>query len=423
MKKTILALVLVACTTISFSQTKADFDAAITRFQHFYNSQQTDSIYNMLSDKGKSMMTAEQAAKAFGGIYKQFGNLKSFEITKQKDALTIYKTVFDNQVLSLYISLDKDDKLETFRFIPYKDETTDEAVKKEKSNFIFKAPSGNIYGTLTMPAGDKKVPVVLIIAGSGPTDRDCNNSISGKTNAFVMLADSLQKAGIASVRYDKRGIGESADAQKDEESLRFAYFINDAIGFIQMLKKDPRFSEVYVLGHSEGALIGAIASGEENVAGFISVSGSGENMDELIEKQYSAESKESGEKATVILDSLKAGYTVKEIDPDMYLLFHPSIQPYLRSLLKYDPREEIKKLTIPVLIVQGTTDLQVSVADANNLKKACHHAKLELVDGMNHVLKQAPADRGQNFATYDKPDLPLSPGLMPGIVAFVYHSK
>src|ERR1039458_5175505 len=125
----------------------------------------------------------------------------------------------------------------------------------------------------------------------------------------------------------------------------------------------------------------------------------------------------------VILDSLKKGYTVTDIPGDLNSLFYASVQPYLTSWLKYNPQAEIKKLKMPVLIVQGTTDLQVEKQEAELLKKSNPNAKINLVSGMNHVLKQAPMDREQNFATYNNPDLPLSPGLMPDIIQFIHHSK
>jgi hypothetical protein len=422
MKRNILLVVVMLATSALGAQTKADLDAMVAKFRIYLNEQQPDSFYQMFSEQAKKSLTPEKAAQVLSGVYQQYGNLSSYELLHEDAGMATYKLTLERTKITLLIGLNKDIKMETFRFLPSKDESATDTVKKEKSNFIYKSPAGNIYGTLALPTGSKKVPVVLIIAGSGPTDRDCNSALGLTSNAFLMLADSLQKAGIASVRYDKRGVGESKAAVKDEASLRFDDYINDAIGIIKMLKEDPRFSGVYVLGHSEGSLIGMIAAGRESVAGYISVAGAGENLGKIAERQYSAQSDELGKKAKVILDSLKKGYTVKDIDPGLKMLFHPSIQPYLRSALRYDPSVEIKKLKIPVVIIQGTNDLQISVADAEMLKKANRKAKLILVDGMNHVLKQAPADREQNFATYNKPELPLSPAFMPGIISFVRHN-
>ena len=205
--------------------------------------------------------------------------------------------------------------------------------------------------------------------------------------------------------------------------MRFGNYVDDAEGFIKQLKKDSRFSKVIIAGHSEGSLVGMIAAQKEKVAGFISISGASERVDKVIEQQLHAQSADLEDKATVILDSLKRGLLVKNVDPMLSNLFSPAIQPYMISWLKYEPKQEIKKLTIPVLILQGTTDMQVGVAEARELKKAYPKATLKIIEGMNHPLKQAPADREQNAATYINPKLPLSPGLMTSIVNFIEGIK
>ena len=422
MKKLALLIVLSLYVPVCFAQTHADIDAAIARFQNFFNHQQTDSIYNMLSERSKGLMTLEKTKQVFTQLTSQLGEMKSYEYVKEGTGMSVYKTKFTNATLSLFISLNKENKLETFRFLPYKADTT--PVQHEVSNIVLKTATGSIFGTLLMPDGGKKVPVVLIIAGSGPTDRNGNSVQVGlSSNAYKMLADSLKKAGIASVRYDKRGVEESAGALQAEDSIRFDDIVNDAAGFIKMLKEDSRFSKVVVLGHSEGSLVGMIAAKKEKVAAYISVSGIAERADKVLEKQISAQSAELAASATVILDSLDKGMLVKNVPATLASLFRPSIQPYLISWLKYEPRQEIKHLSIPVLIVQGTTDLQVSVDEAEQLKKAYPKATLKIITGMNHPLKQSPEDRTKNVATYSNPSLPLSPGLMPAIVSFIEEVK
>ena len=117
--------------------------------------------------------------------------------------------------------------------------------------------------------------------------------------------------------------------------------------------------------------------------------------------------------------SLLAGKAVANVNPDLYALFRPSVQPYLISEYKYDPAKEIAKLRIPVLIVQGTHDIQVDVKDARLLAAADPRAKLLLIDGMNHILVDAPAERAANIATYSEPQLPLDPHLVPAIARFL----
>jgi pimeloyl-ACP methyl ester carboxylesterase len=237
---------------------------------------------------------------------------------------------------------------------------------------------------------------------------------------YKMLADSLLLHGIASLRYDKRGVGESKAVVKSEASGKFEDLVDDAAGFIKMLKADHRFSKVIVLGHSEGSLIGMIAAGRTKSDAFISVAGPGERIDKIIERQLAAQSPQLAAEATVIFDSLGRGYAVQKPDQELLFLFRPSVQPYLMSWLRYDPREEIKKLAQPVMILQGATDIQVSIQDAQLLKKAKPDAVLKLVAGMNHILKQASADRQKNMATYSMPDLPLDAELVGDIAAFVH---
>jgi len=264
-----------------------------------------------------------------------------------------------------------------------------------------------LYGTLELPATGRQVPVVLFIAGSGPTDRDGNNPMM-TNNVYRITADSLQRRGIASLRYDKRGIGKSKTAGSREADLRFEHYINDAAAWIRMLKQDGRFSSVTVLGHSEGSLIGMIAAAQAGADGFISAAGAGEPADQVLKRQLAQQAPQLAETCNAIIDSLKAGHTVTSVNPLLYSLFRPDVQPYLISWFRYDPQAEIAKLTIPTLIIQGTTDLQVTTADAAMLAKAQEKAQLKIITGMNHIFRDAPNDVQQNFATYSNPDLPVN---------------
>lgn len=415
MKKAILSLLLLGCGSFAFAQTRVDYDAAVSRFQHFYNLNQTDSIYGMMSERAHKMLSLDRTKLVFKQVH-QYGDLKSYEYMRSDNGLYYYKSVFETTVLTFLVGLDKDNKLETFRLLPYAADTT-------ASNYnITTDKGGRLYGTLTLPLPptNKKVPVVLLIAGSGPTDRDGNSTMGVSANTYKMIADSLQHAGIACVRFDKRGVAASAAALDNESGLRFEDMVSDAEGYIKKMREDSRFSKVYILGHSEGSLVGMLAAEKEHVAGYISVSGIAERADKIMELQIKAQSEEVAAKATVLLDSIRNGYTVENVPEELAALLHKSVQPYLRSWLKYVPGEEIKKVKEPILILQGTTDIQVEVAQAELLKKASPHAKLTIIKGMNHILKTAPADRQENMATYKDPALPLSTGLMGAIVGFVH---
>lgn len=283
---------------------------------------------------------------------------------------------------------------------------------------ILETGSGQIHGTLMIPAGVEKPTVALIHAGSGPTDRNGNNPVMAN-NSLKMLAEGLAEAGIASLRFDKRGIAESTAAAKSELELRFETYIEDAAAWIRQLKRDNRFSSVLVLGHSEGALIGMIAARQAEAAAMISIACTGKKAGDVLKEQIAASSPMATPMTTPIIESLEAGKTVDNVSPLLASLFRPSVQPYLISWFKYDPPEELKKLSMPVLIVHGTTDIQVPVAHVELLAQAKPDAKLVVIEGMNHMLKEAPEERMANIATYSMPDRPLPAGLLEAIVDFV----
>jgi pimeloyl-ACP methyl ester carboxylesterase len=290
----------------------------------------------------------------------------------------------------------------------------------KESEIVLKTPTGDISGTLTSPAKSGKSPVVIIIAGSGPTDRDCNSPLGVKTNAYKMLAEGLAGNGISVLRFDKRGIGKSNTSMTSESDLRFETYINDVVEWINLLKKDKRFSKIILLGHSEGSLIGMVAAEQPGISKFISVAGAGSPADKILQDQLKKQlSPKLLEESDKILDSLKSGKTVSKVNPILVSLYRPSVQPYLISWLKYDPAKEISKLKIPVLIIQGNTDIQISVDDARLLSEAKPDAKLLIIENMNHILKEAEADRQKNLATYNQPELPLKKGLVEAITSFI----
>lgn len=276
--------------------------------------------------------------------------------------------------------------------------------------------TGDIQGSMMLPLNKTSVPVVLIISGSGPTDRDGNNPMM-KNNSLRMLAEALANKGIASVRYDKRGIAASTPSGKAESDLRFDFYVQDARDWVGMLKKDKRFSKVFIAGHSEGSLIGMIAA--QGADGYISIAGAGFPADEVLRKQLAQLPDAVKDQVFSMMDSLKAGKELKDVDPSLYSLFRPSVQPYMISWFKYNPQTEIKKLTVPILIIQGTTDIQVGVEDAKSLSAAAPKAQLHIIEGMNHIFKKAGDDKQENIKTYNDPKLPIVEELPAAIAGFI----
>lgn len=282
--------------------------------------------------------------------------------------------------------------------------------------------TGTLNGKLITPGQGSAFPVVLIIAGSGPTDMDGNSAMmSGKNNSLRYLAEGLAGKGIASLRYDKRGIASSAAAGKDEYSMRFEDGIKDAQGWIDYLSRDKRFSGIYVLGHSEGALVGMAASLDNpKVKGYISVAGAGRPLYEVIEEQLSGQPEVIRNMVKSINNSLREGKLVPDVPIGLQALFRSSVQPYMISSYTYKPQEIIRKLKVPTLILQGKNDMQVSVKDAELLKQARPAAELHLIDGMNHVLKACDSmEQQKQLATYTDSSLPLHKDLLILIEKFV----
>jgi pimeloyl-ACP methyl ester carboxylesterase len=279
-----------------------------------------------------------------------------------------------------------------------------------------------LHSTLLLPKDTSRpMPIVLLISGSGPTDRNGNSPmLKGKNNALLILAEGLASNGIASLRYDKRGVGESAGAMVAEADLRLDTYVDDAMSWCEQLRKEKRFSAVIIAGHSEGSLIGMLAAKRCSADGYISISGAGRSAADILRIQLAGKlPPEFAPKSDAILKNLEAGKTTDNTPPELASIYRPSVQPYLISWFRYDPAKSIAALTIPVLIIQGTTDLQVSVDDAKRLAAANPKAKLLLIEGMNHVLKEVPDDRDKQIASYSNPDLRLAPEFLVGVVDFV----
>ena len=279
--------------------------------------------------------------------------------------------------------------------------------------------SGNLAGTLMIPANGKKYKLVVIQAGSGPTDRNGNSGNAVKANSYRLIAEALAAKNIATLLVDKRGIAKSATAMKSEAAMRFDDFADDLAAWISFMKKDKRISKIFIAGHSEGSLVGMIAAQKEKVNGYISIAGAGESIDKIIIWQYAQQSP----KEAVVVDSLfsrmKNGQKLDIVPPFLFPIFRPSVQPYILSWMLHDPCTEMKKLNIPILILQGTTDIQVTMKQATILKECKPNATLQIFEGMNHILKQAPEERMKNIASYTDEKLPVSPALITSIVKFV----
>jgi pimeloyl-ACP methyl ester carboxylesterase len=433
MKKLCLFILVTCFAGKLFAQTPpGSYATALNKFKQLYNNNQPDSVYSMFGPEMMKALSPADFKSTTVQLKTQLGSLLQADLASYETPIAHYKATFQKGVFLLNLSLNADNKFTGLSLTPYTAVTTGAGAAPAASTTIATDPSltespvtvktllGSVSGTLAIPKdANGKVPLVLIIAGSGPTDRDGNSPKLGLyANVYKMIANELGKKGIASLRYDKRLVGQSTTSIKENE-IRFEDYVEDASALLNTFVNDERFSRIIILGHSEGSLVGMMAAFDEPVKGFISVAGAGDSADKILTEQMKSQPAFISDGFNRMLDSLKRGKTTDNIDPALYFIARPSIQKYLMSWFRYNPQREIRKVKGPILIIQGTTDLQVTVGDAEKLKKAKSDAILTIIPNMNHVLKEAPADKEKNKATYNQPDLPLKPEFVTAITNFV----
>lgn len=279
-----------------------------------------------------------------------------------------------------------------------------------------------LKGELSVTGKDKS-QAVFILSGSGPTDRDGNTiGAPGKNNSLKYLADAFVNEGVATLRVDKRGIGASSAAAVQESDLRFATYVEDAKLWIKFLEEQG-YSEIVLVGHSEGALVATLAASSESVAGLVCIAGAGRPAPDILREQLKPKlPKELYVQADKTIISLTEGKLAKDYPPALDALFRPSVQPYLISWFQIDPVKAVSDVKVPVLIVQGSTDLQVSTKDAKLLHAGSKGSNLIVVEGMNHVLKAVEGDLPTQMPSYFDPKLPLHKDLAEGIIKFLKNN-
>jgi pimeloyl-ACP methyl ester carboxylesterase len=286
--------------------------------------------------------------------------------------------------------------------------------------------AGKLGGTLVMPA--KPLATMLIIPGSGPTDRDGNNPLGVKGNSYKLFAEALAEKRIATVRIAKRGMFTSRGAVADANQVTIADYVADTQAWVQVAKARTGASCVWLAGHSEGGLIALASAGKPNVCGLVLLAAAGRPTGTLIREQLRANPANAPllEQAERAIAELEAGRRTDTSAMHPALgqgLFNPAVQGYLIDLMSHDPVDLARRVRVPLLIVQGDNDIQVTAADARALHQAQPKSKLLIIEGMNHLLKPAPRDPAGNAATYVQPELPLAEGLVDAVVAFVKDKR
>ena len=289
-------------------------------------------------------------------------------------------------------------------------------------------PLGPLKGTLLAPR-TKPTAVVLIVPGSGPTDRDGNSPLGIKASSYRLLAEGLAERGVASLRIDKRGMFATREAVKDGNAVTVDDYADDVQSWVNVLVSETRSPCVWILGHSEGGLIAlASASRLRGGCGFILVSTPGRPMGDVLRDQLTAHRAQGPvvDQALTAIEALEQGRRVdtKDVHPALQTLFDPAVQGFLISAFSYQPTRLLANISKPTLVLQGQRDIQVGEADARMLKEANPQATLVLLPDVNHVLKLVRSDdRRENIATYADPGLPLALEVVDSIAAFLAEAS
>lgn len=277
--------------------------------------------------------------------------------------------------------------------------------------------NAHINGTLLQP----KTPtenLVIIIPGSGPTDRNGNQQLT-RSDALKKLAEALVDQNIASFRYDKKVLTLLNENALQEEKLRFEEFIEDAITTVTFFRKKSSYRNIYIVGHSQGSLVGMIAAQQSDVQGFVSLAGAGQSIDQTILSQIALQMPRLEESTKNAFNTLKEKGKVKDYNPALESILRPDTQAFMSSWMNYDPTEEIKKIKVPVLIIAGSKNIQASEKEFKSLQAAKPDAKAVLIDKMNHVLRRIEGTDLENSKSYNEPLRPIMPELIDAITAFI----
>jgi len=302
-------------------------------------------------------------------------------------------------------------------FILFLASTTLSYAQKFKTTARDISVSAFVDGTILVPEGVEKPPIAIIVGGSGPTDRNGNQQMINN-NSLKLLAEGLSKQGIATFRYDKRILKQMKDRTLNEETISFEDFITDAKAVVSYFKRSNAFSKIYVIGHSQGSLVGMVAA-QNDVDGFISLAGAGQSIDDVIVDQLEQQAPGLKDNARKAFDDIRANGIAVNYSPGLASIFRKQIQPFMLTWMKYNPKSEIGRLDIPILIINGDKDLQVQVSEAEKLRVAKPDAEFKIIPGMNHILKEIKGDDVENSKSYNEPNRPVMSDLLELVAAFI----
>ncbi|NJB38077.1 alpha/beta hydrolase [Croceivirga sp. JEA036] len=289
------------------------------------------------------------------------------------------------------------------------------SAQHKQAKIMFNYDGVSFKGILSYPESKKPMPLAIFIPGSGPVDMDGNQKPMLQADYILQLADSLNNRGIAFWRFDKAAVLNDIIAKKPE--LVFEDLVQNVGQMLTHFEDNGNFSGYHILGHSQGSLVGMLQK-HPKIKSFTSIAGPANSIDTILIHQIKKQSPELAAIASKHFKELMATDTIQELNPMLFSIFAPQNQKFIRSWANYNPAEELKKLELPVLILNGDLDIQVSITEAEALYKASPKATYQILDNTTHVLKEV-ALKEKGLETYTNPNFPISPQLINAIEKFI----
>lgn len=364
----------------SFSQTNEELSIS---FVKKLERQQFDSCYSMFDTSMANKFNATMLEKMWGSIPRYMGEYKGYTTVEsmKKDSIDVVavRCTFEKTKMDLQFSFNDNKKIVGMFFVPPKNKTayvTPEYAQQNKyyeTKISVKTGTMSLPGALCVPNNIKNPPVVILLAGSGPNDKD---ETIGPNKALKDLAIGLASNGIATYRYDKRTLVYGKDMKDVTINTEV---IDDAISAVAIIKKNPDFkdSKIFIVGHSLGAMCAPlVASKCKAVNGIVLLAGNARPLEDVVLEQYNyifgLDSLDASEKKE-ILDYTNKLKTVK--DPKALQTAKAEDLPlnleskYWQSLVNYNQVKIAKKVKQPILVLQGERDYQVTMTDFNLWKQ------------------------------------------------------
>jgi uncharacterized protein len=396
------AVVFVAAPLALLGQQEAAAPDARTRqiLDQFFAGQY-DGIYAQFAPEMKKRISLE-AYKTQAAQIKGLGKVESIGTPTARSAgeltMVTIPVVFPVVALDFVVNWNKDAQIAGTFFRPTAPMWTRPAYSKpnefEEREVSIGADEWKLPGTLTLPTGDGPFPAVVLVHGSGPMDRD---ETVGGAKVFKDLAEGLSSDGIAVLRYEKRTRVYRSKMATEKNLTMTMETVDDAVAAVEFLEKqafiDPK--RIYVLGHSQGGyMMPRIVKRAPRLAGAIIMAGNARPLQDLMIQQTQYIQSLKGEPTPAEQKALEAQKQelakIAALEPGkenpQTIMRLPS--SYFLDLKGYNPAEEAKKLTLPLLIIQGERDYQVTMADFNLWKAALDgrkNATLKSYPKLNHL--------------------------------------